>query len=191
MNMTVVWGKRLKVGLRHSPLSSGRSIMQDEVVDKLGLTLSWTDQDRKRFDHEFQKQMDAYSVAENSPNKAALNRFHQEICDAAYALMGGKNADYAEEDRPLKNFELCEYLGVGDVQQGIFVRLCDKIARLAKVAGGGSFVLKDESAHDDVKDAINYLILWLFAVESGCESRDGGEAGPESAETPDLDPVPF
>lgn len=122
--------------------------------------------------------------------KQELQAFHQQICDAAYSLMGGKNADYAEDHTPLANFELCETLGVGTTQQGIFVRLCDKIARLSKVAGGGTLTLKDESSEDDVKDAINYLILWLFATEYESESRDSGEASSFPSEAPAASRVP-
>lgn len=71
-----------------------------------------------------------------------------------------KNADYAGDANPFKNFELVEELGICSVETGILVRLCDKFSRLNNLIGSGREAqVKDESVEDTIQDAINYLAI--------------------------------
>lgn len=74
-----------------------------------------------------------------------------------------KNADYANGSDPFQNFRVVEHLGVTTVEQGIVVRLSDKIQRIANLLKREAQV-QDESIVDTLSDARNYLNIlqvWL------------------------------
>jgi hypothetical protein len=74
-----------------------------------------------------------------------------------------KNADYADGGDPFQNFRVVQHLGVTTVEQGIVVRLSDKIQRIANLLKREAQV-KDESIIDTLSDARNYLNIlqvWL------------------------------
>lgn len=68
-----------------------------------------------------------------------------------------KNADYADNADPFKNFKMCEQFGVS-AEQGILVRISDKISRIGNLLNKEAQV-KDESINDTIEDAINYLAI--------------------------------
>jgi hypothetical protein len=70
-----------------------------------------------------------------------------------------KNHDYAGANSdPFKNFRMVEDLGVTTVEEGIVVRLCDKMSRIANLLKQEAAV-KEESIADTIDDAINYLAI--------------------------------
>lgn len=77
-------------------------------------------------------------------------------------LSKAKNADYAGNDDPLANFRACQRFGVS-IEEGILVRLSDKIARLERLLGGIEPHVKEERIVDTIDDAINYLAILKFA----------------------------
>jgi len=79
------------------------------------------------------------------------------------SLIDRKNADYAAADDPFRNFGMAEYMGLS-TEQGIMLRLLDKMARLANVsAKGGVMEVKDESLDDTLQDICNYTgILYAY-----------------------------
>lgn len=85
--------------------------------------------------------------------------FHANLCDDARALMKRKNNDYATADRPFKNFELCEYLGLAKTDIGMAVRLADKLQRLSQMIAGKEMLVKDEGLRDTLLDIVNYTVL--------------------------------
>lgn len=73
-----------------------------------------------------------------------------------------KNADYAKDADPFKNFKLSEIFDVS-VERGILIRISDKIARISNLLDKEAEV-KDERIEDTILDAINYLAIlraWL------------------------------
>lgn len=77
-------------------------------------------------------------------------------------LMKLKNADYAGDEDPFKNFHLCEQLGI-PLEQGIMVRMSDKLARASNLLKNEAKV-STESIQDTLVDLMNYsaiLMVWL------------------------------
>ena len=60
----------------------------------------------------------------------------------------------------LKNFKLCEALGICSAEKGILVRMCDKISRASTLLSTGAQV-EDEKIQDTLKDIINYTLILL------------------------------
>lgn len=86
-------------------------------------------------------------------NVDQLMEIHNELVTEAWDLMKTKNADYAGESDPFRNFRRYGTLGV-------LVRLSDKIARLETFHERGEFSVKDESLRDTVRDIINYAVIF-------------------------------
>jgi len=80
---------------------------------------------------------------------------------ASYAkgveIIKKKNADYAEESDPFKNFRSASVAGVG-VGRAIIVRVLDKLSRIQNLLDKEAMV-KDASIEDTILDAINYLAI--------------------------------
>ena len=76
------------------------------------------------------------------------------------SILEKKNADYASESDPLKNFNASEIVGV-DRERAILVRIMDKISRISNLLDRDPLV-KDESLEDTINDAINYLAILKF-----------------------------
>ena len=119
-------------------------------------------------------------------NQAELLSFHDETCGKAKGLMTTKNHDYAgaEGDRPFRNLEIGEALGIGTTAHGILFRLSDKVARLVQFVNSGEFTVKIESVDDTAADLINYTILLAAYLkeqrdEVVSERADDGAAGPQ------------
>lgn len=69
-----------------------------------------------------------------------------------------KRNDYASDENPFSNFELCEKMGICSVEQGILVRMCDKFARLCNLLNKDAKVL-DEKKDDTALDLSIYSVL--------------------------------
>ena len=77
-----------------------------------------------------------------------------------------KNNDYAGCDSdPLKNFKLVENLGITSLENGILVRLCDKMSRIANLLDGRTPSVKDESIMDTLMDAIVYEAILIYYLQ--------------------------
>jgi hypothetical protein len=87
---------------------------------------------------------------------------HTAACKKALALCALKNHDYAgsEGSSPFANFERSEALGLGSTEQGILIRMSDKISRLAEFCRAGVLKVSTESVEDTCLDIINYAILF-------------------------------
>lgn len=82
------------------------------------------------------------------------------------SIMRIKNADYSGKDdyNGLKNFEVSALVARISVEQGILVRLMDKMTRIGNLLQQTAEV-KDETIEDTIMDAINYSAILLYAVK--------------------------
>lgn len=92
-----------------------------------------------------------------------LFELHQEMTAKAFEILKAKNADYSK-GTPLGNFYVTEAIQAGTAENGIIIRLSDKISRLVSVLEKGLQV-KTESAKDTILDIINYAVLLAAVVE--------------------------
>ena len=110
-------------------------------------------------------------------NRDAYLQFHEEFCNAARELSARKNNDYAGRggEEPFANFTRVEAMGICSTEQGFMVRLTDKLSRLATLAAGGKLQVTDETAHDTLKDVVNYAILLAaYMVDTQPPSKPPG-----------------
>ena len=83
-----------------------------------------------------------------------LYKLHKKLAHKALSLMSKKNADYAAQNDPYKNFRTFGRFG-------ILVRLSDKLSRLQTFEERGRFSVKDESVEDTALDILNYVVLYM------------------------------
>lgn len=94
-----------------------------------------------------------------TPRERYLNTF-KELIDDMYALTQRKNADYAGEEDPYKNFR-----DFGTT--GFLVRMSDKWSRIRNLLGSGKTpAVKDEKVEDTLLDLATYSILLLCWLRS-------------------------
>jgi len=75
--------------------------------------------------------------------------------DDCIALVEKKNQDYAGMEDPFRNLELVEKVGICSTEEGIAVRLCDKLSRTATLLKSEPAVA-DDPLVDSLKDSCNY-----------------------------------
>lgn len=92
-----------------------------------------------------------------------LFELHKKLSSRGLEIMRAKNHDYSK-GHPLGNFMVAESLQVCSAEDGIIVRISDKLSRLASILKKGTKV-KDESVEDTIVDAINYLVLLAAVIE--------------------------
>jgi hypothetical protein len=98
--------------------------------------------------------------------KTYLIKF-KEITEKMNELVARKNADYAGANDAFKNFKMCEALGVCSVEEGIVVRMSDKLTRISNLLNSEAKVA-DEKIQDTLLDLANYsIILSLVMSEKG------------------------
>lgn len=97
--------------------------------------------------------------------RAELTKFF----DEGLTLMLKKNADYAKGEDPFANFKVCETLQICSVEEGILVRITDKLARISNLIKQEAQV-KDESILDTLQDLANYTAIlntYLISKKGG------------------------
>lgn len=105
-----------------------------------------------------------------NPMLRHIEDFYSDAIDISKA----KNHDYAGDADPLRNFRLAEQLGVADTPRGIFIRLLDKVARVARLLDSDPAVTT-ESLRDTCRDGANYFAILDYALSE----RANREAGPQ------------
>jgi len=84
------------------------------------------------------------------------------IFKSCIQILEAKNSDYAGDRSPFFNFEMCEKLGVCRTEQGIIVRMTDKLARAINLLGDDrEAAVRNETIEDTLKDLINYTAILL------------------------------
>ena len=92
--------------------------------------------------------------------KLSYMGFHKNFTAKMFDVTKAKNDDYTGiNESPFANLELTEKLGNCSTEQGIIVRMSDKLSRLASFAAQGQLSVKDESVEDTLLDLANYCVL--------------------------------
>lgn len=106
-------------------------------------------------------------------NREELLKLHEELCQEALNLMKRKNHDYAGNEgvQPFANFERCEAMGICGTEQGMLVRMVDKLSRLSTFVSCGKLQVENESYKDAIVDIINYcVLLYGFTKQKECSN---------------------
>lgn len=89
-------------------------------------------------------------------------------CNEALKIVEKKNQDYADGADPFQNFRMVENSGLCSVEEGIMVRVTDKMQRIVNLLDEDA-VVEDEKIEDTILDAINYLNIMLVYIEEDRE----------------------
>ena len=79
-------------------------------------------------------------------------------------LIKKKNADYADDTDPFRNFRNADIVGISP-EKAILIRILDKITRIANLLNRQGLV-RDEKMEDSILDAINYLAILKVFLEN-------------------------
>lgn len=93
--------------------------------------------------------------------EATIRRLTAEIAKVVLA----KNMAYAGDDDPFKNFNHCAALGICSAEQGILVRLSDKLTRAATLSAAQQEGAGDESLRDTCLDGAGYFLILAAMLE--------------------------
>lgn len=104
------------------------------------------------------------------PSLEEVKKYRVEMFETSMALIDKKGADYNRDQQQsgdtLFNLKVCEVLGiVPSTEEGILVRLSDKLMRLISLTKPGrEAAVKDESVEDTIRDIHNYTdylgLIW-------------------------------
>jgi len=91
-------------------------------------------------------------------------KLHEVLCAEARELSQKKGHDYSGEEDTLRNLKATGAHGVVTNEQGVLVRMDDKMSRLWQLTKPGNVALvSDERIKDTILDGINYLcLLWAL-----------------------------
>jgi hypothetical protein len=121
-----------------------------------------------------------------------LLKFHLAFCYQAYKVMEVKNHDYAGADgeTPFRNFTSPEALGIATTEQGLLIRMVDKINRLVTFCRDGKLEVTNETSHDALIDLINYSIILAGYMKAKADAGAAlADTGAALADTGTLDPA--
>jgi hypothetical protein len=93
---------------------------------------------------------------------AELLAFHEVVTKRCRAVMERKNHDYtagAGARRPFANFELSALVGLCSAEEGLLLRVLDKVQRLLTYLKCGTLKVTNESMADACEDIINYMVI--------------------------------
>lgn len=77
---------------------------------------------------------------------------------SSVSLIQKKNADYAGTEDPFKNFRMAELLGL-TVEEGIILRMLDKMSRLANTHKTEGVQVSSETVDDTIRDLAGYAAI--------------------------------
>ena len=99
--------------------------------------------------------------------KEYLKEF-EDITTKMLEVTKAKNTDYCGGNNAFKNFNIIEELTNGAVttEEGILVRMTDKISRIATLIKGKDGAVKDEKITDTLQDLANYSIILLIYLKN-------------------------
>jgi len=94
----------------------------------------------------------------------------KETLEQMQKIMEAKNHDYGANADPFNNFRNCERLGICSVEEGILVRLSDKLSRASTLLKKDAKV-NDEKIEDTLLDMAIYAIILKCYLESKKEAK--------------------
>lgn len=109
----------------------------------------------------------------------------EELYKSNLEISRAKNKDYAGDGDPFKNFKLCEMLGICSVEEGMLVRITDKLSRISNLLKKEAEV-KDESILDTLQDLSNYSMIMRVYLES---KKDDKILFRTPSDTPSNNPI--
>lgn len=80
--------------------------------------------------------------------------------DTALQIVSRKNQDYADGQDPFQNFRMVQNTGLCSVEEGIAVRMTDKMQRIINLLNEDAAV-EDEKMEDTLLDLMNYANIML------------------------------
>lgn len=99
--------------------------------------------------------------------------FHKSCTEKMLNITKIKNADYTgNNSNPFANFSFAEYFGICTTEQGILLRMCDKMARISSFMQKGLLEVKDESVEDTLLDLANYCLLFAGYLKSKGNNKE-------------------
>jgi uncharacterized membrane-anchored protein len=103
-------------------------------------------------------------------NQSEYLKKFKEVTEKMNELVARKNADYASEGDAFKNFKMCEALGVCSVEEGIVVRMSDKLTRVSNLLNSEAKVA-DEKIQDTLLDLANYSIILSLIISDKSKKK--------------------
>ena len=100
-----------------------------------------------------------------------FKQFHKQLCDSAFDLMVRKNDDYGGATDPFANFRMSSLLGLKP-EQGVLLRMQDKMARLVSFLHKGELKVKEEGWGDACIDVVNYAIILAGLLTETANNED-------------------
>ena len=94
-----------------------------------------------------------------------LVQIHRELCERSCELMRRKSEDYATGHDPFANFKRGEILGFATAEEGLMLRVVDKVSRISTFLKKGHLNVENESVSDSIMDIINYMVLLQGMLE--------------------------
>lgn len=104
-----------------------------------------------------------------------LNEFNSKMNNVfakAHSLLEKKNADYSGFANPFKNLSMCEAAGLATTEEGILIRMLDKIGRVSTLTVTKRNPKIDESIEDTLIDLMNYAALLIVYRQGKKDSYD-------------------
>ena len=100
-------------------------------------------------------------------------RYIEEFHDKGWKIVEKKNKDYAGTDEPLRNFWNASLIAGVTVEQGLLVRMADKLARMRNLTEKGSLVGEvGEKFEDTALDLANYAAILAYFVTNNYNSEE-------------------
>ena len=100
-------------------------------------------------------------------NREEFYKKMQSNVEKDLSISKAKNSDYASGEDAFQNFRGVEHWGICSVEEGLMVRISDKMQRISNLLKRDA-VVSDESVIDTLSDARNYLNIlqvWLECKE--------------------------
>lgn len=100
-----------------------------------------------------------------------LISIHKDLCNKACVLMQKKSEDYATGSDPFANFKRGEILGFATSEEGLMLRVVDKVSRISTFLKQGKLNVENESVTDSIMDIINYMVLLQGMLEDKADRK--------------------
>lgn len=93
------------------------------------------------------------------------------------AIMDAKANDYSGTVDCNRNIKACEAIGIATAEEGILIRILDKISRISNLVRPGFTARVNESVDDAISDARNYLAILQHILK---DKRDASSQTPQA-----------